>query len=238
MNDVDKTRALAELVRRRHPSATNMNPTDLAGRWLVVEEVPTSTGGIVRSADLVAVAMWPGDGLRIVGYELKVSRSDLKRELAEPSKAIETAAWCDEWWLAVWDGKMLEGLDIPAEWGIVRRMENGGECSLRTERKPAAREIPATIKRGAMVTLLRAAARASAGAWHLSEAVRDASARSYANGQRQGASEVERRIQEALAPAIKHLMPTEPWRRPALDTVCERIVQFVNERAVCGKEGA
>lgn len=55
----------------------------------------------------------------IVGHEVKVSRSDVIAELADPTKADPWAKYCTRWWLVVSDPQLIVGLDIPAAWGVM-----------------------------------------------------------------------------------------------------------------------
>lgn len=58
-----------------------------------------------------------GDGL--VGHEVKVSRSDVLAELADPMKAEPWSKYCSRWWLVVADPSLVDGLDVPEPWGIM-----------------------------------------------------------------------------------------------------------------------
>lgn len=56
----------------------------------------------------------------IVGYEIKVSRSDVLVELNNLEKAELWQSYCNQWWLFVSDRSLVAGLEdrVPAEWGI------------------------------------------------------------------------------------------------------------------------
>lgn len=69
-----------------------------------------------RRADALFIQGVGGKG--IDGYEIKVSRADLRAELADPSKVDSWKRYCRRWWLAVPDDKLLDGMDIPEDWGI------------------------------------------------------------------------------------------------------------------------
>lgn len=69
-----------------------------------------------RRADALFIPGVGGKG--IDGYEIKVSRADLRAELADPRKVDSWKRYCRRWWLAVPDAKMLDGLDVPDDWGI------------------------------------------------------------------------------------------------------------------------
>src|SRR4051812_18306594 len=58
--------------------------------YVLLEQVRGATGiteGADRSADAIAMSVWPSRGLELHGFEVKVSRGDWLRELREPAKA-------------------------------------------------------------------------------------------------------------------------------------------------------
>lgn len=55
----------------------------------------------------------------LVGHEIKVSRSDLMVELLDPLKFEPWAKYCREWWLVVPHPALIDGLQIPATWGVM-----------------------------------------------------------------------------------------------------------------------
>lgn len=83
-------------LRTRHP-AIYMNGPKPTGLWTCLEEW--------MNIDLLAVAAWasvrPFPRYARVGYEVKVSRSDYKRELARPFKRAAAVAFCHEFYFAV-----------------------------------------------------------------------------------------------------------------------------------------
>lgn len=98
------------LIRKRHQGPA----------WVVVTELPNGTGAVAsRRADAVAIGLWPSHGFRIVGYEVKVSRGDVQKELKNPKKADAVGKFCDEWWLVVNDVKIIDGLVLPETWGVL-----------------------------------------------------------------------------------------------------------------------
>lgn len=69
-----------------------------------------------------ADALWAPltlSGGDLVGHEIKVSRSDVLAELADPTKADPWMQYCSRWWLTVSDPALVDGLDIPEAWGIM-----------------------------------------------------------------------------------------------------------------------
>lgn len=88
--------------------------------FALFEEVGNGTGSNCRRhADAVAVGLWPSRGLDIEGIEIKVSRSDWLSELGQPEKADAIAKFCDKWWLAVGDEKIVQPGELPANWGLL-----------------------------------------------------------------------------------------------------------------------
>lgn len=88
--------------------------------WVVFYEVPNGTGFTAsRRADALALQTWPSKGIQLVGFEIKRSRQDLITELKQEGKANAFQKYCSAWWLVVHDSKICDGLEIPANWGIL-----------------------------------------------------------------------------------------------------------------------
>lgn len=78
----------------------------------------TGYGRDVRTADALAMGLWPSRGLHLNGFEIKVGRGDWLSELKKPAKAEEIAQYCDFWWIvAPKDIVKLE--ELPALWGLM-----------------------------------------------------------------------------------------------------------------------
>lgn len=102
--------SLDEMIRKRHSG----------DGWIVLDEVGNGTGyNVSRHADAFAMSIWPSRGYEIHGYEIKRSRGDVKKELDDPAKADAVGKFCDYWWLVVSDLSIIDGLVIPATWGIL-----------------------------------------------------------------------------------------------------------------------
>lgn len=80
-------RQVIDAVRGRHSAA----PPPMPAEWTVLEEY--------RNVDVLAWSAW-GSGERI-GYEVKVSRGDMRRELLDPSKTQLTMRFCHRVYFAV-----------------------------------------------------------------------------------------------------------------------------------------
>lgn len=72
-----------------------------------------------RRADLIWMPTGWSTGTGLVGHEIKVTRSDVLAELADPTKADAWARYCRRWWLVVADPALVDGLTVPEQWGIM-----------------------------------------------------------------------------------------------------------------------
>jgi hypothetical protein len=83
-------RAVKSRLYSRHPGSSEQMP----GPWTVIEEF--------RCIDLLAFSAWSSaQQFARVGYEVKISRSDLRRELLKPHKRTCNVEWCNEFYFAV-----------------------------------------------------------------------------------------------------------------------------------------
>ncbi len=55
----------------------------------------------------------------LIGHEIKVSRSDVLIELADPTKADPWSKFCTRWWLVVAHPSLVSNLEIPEAWGVL-----------------------------------------------------------------------------------------------------------------------
>lgn len=85
-----------------------------APEWIMLDEVSNGRG--TRRSDLLGISLWGSRGIRIYGFELKVSRSDWLNELKNPAKA-EEGAWsqCDRFHLVTPKG-IVEPGEVPLPW--------------------------------------------------------------------------------------------------------------------------
>ena len=118
--------------------------------WATFFEVPNSTGGADRRMDAFSMNMYRSKGFAIQGFEVKISRSDLLRELKDPSKSEALGQYCDFWYLAVPKGLIKEDDQIPEFWGIYE-YENG----ILKIKKKAIKLDPKTVTRPFVAALLR-----------------------------------------------------------------------------------
>jgi len=90
-------RAVKDALYARHHASGEQMP----GAWTVLEEF--------RGIDLLAFsAWWSAGSCARVGYEVKVSRSDMRSELLNPIKRSRNVEWCNEFYFAVPAGMMTD----------------------------------------------------------------------------------------------------------------------------------
>lgn len=107
--------------------------------WLFAPEIKAPHSD--RRADLIVAPLTSTGGLRLVGHEVKVSRSDVLAELADPMKHDDWAKFCTYWWLVVSDPALIEGLDVPEHWGVMSP-PSGRRTRSMTILKPAPKLTP------------------------------------------------------------------------------------------------
>ena len=110
-----------------------------------------------RVCDFMAQDLWLTGGLDLHGHEVKTSRSDWLRELADPSKAGTFKRYCDRWWLVVSDKSIVRPDELPAGWGLMV-LNDGVLRAAKGAPKLTPELLPPTFR----AALLRATAKTSA----------------------------------------------------------------------------
>ena len=90
-------------------------------RYAVIGNVGNYRGfadGGQRRADAVMLSLWKSDGLKIVGFEFKVSRTDFRNELKQPDKWRGIGRFCDAWYIVAPTG-VLKKSEVPDPWGLM-----------------------------------------------------------------------------------------------------------------------
>lgn len=89
--------------------------------WAFLTQVRNGTGWArePRTADALALGLWPSRGLELHGFEVKVSRGDWLAELKAPEKADAIARFCHRWWLVVGHAEIVQPGELPAAWGLL-----------------------------------------------------------------------------------------------------------------------
>ena len=104
-------------------------------RWLHAAEVGDEHG--YRHLDHIVVNCWDSDGHAIDGYEIKISRSDLKRELTDPEKHAVFFPHLDTFSLVA-PHDICRKEELPDKWGFLGVFENAEGKYLKWVRKPNA----------------------------------------------------------------------------------------------------
>lgn len=148
-------REMLDLLHQRYSINRGNGPG-----YAVAEHVKSQAGhDAPRCADFIAMGLWPSQGLHLHGHEVKVSRSDWLRELAEPGKATPFMRYCDRWWLVVPDRAIVRD-DLPAAWGLLVQRGNRLTMAVRApvlQPEPMPRHLLAPLLRATAATAHRRA---------------------------------------------------------------------------------
>lgn len=122
--------------------------------YAVLPGVSNATGATKqRTVDALVMSLWPSRGLTLAAVEIKVSRSDLLRELVDPQKQEPIFKYVDHFWLAVGDESIVREGDVPPTWGLLAPGRGG---SLRVV-KDAPTLTPEPMPRSFLAAILRRA---------------------------------------------------------------------------------
>lgn len=124
-----------------------------APQWAIMWEVADGTGARARRrADAVMMSLWPSAGLELHGVEIKISKSDWKREAKDPTKSEAIAQYCDRWWIHTPPGIVTDLSELPPAWGLRefsgRQWKTVKEAG-KTEAVPVSRDFLAALLRRA-----------------------------------------------------------------------------------------
>jgi hypothetical protein len=124
--------------------------------YALIPQVRNSTGfaARVRTADAIAVSLWPSRGIGIEGFEFKDSRNDWKKELSEPQKAEEISRFCMKWWVVVTNPSIVMPGELPPTWGLMHAAEGSVKVIAKAKQPMPDSQPPAWAF---IASLLRAA---------------------------------------------------------------------------------
>lgn len=95
-------------------------------RYVCMAHVRSDAGfDAQRTADFMALDLWPSQGLLLHGHEVKISRSDWLNELKDPDKSGAFIPHVDYWWLVIADKDMVKPGELPKEWGMMAPDSSG-----------------------------------------------------------------------------------------------------------------
>lgn len=92
-------------------------PEGRAAGGIFAAEIESPDGR--RRADAIWAPWSMTAGDELVGHEVKVARSDVLAELADPMKADPWLGYCSRWYLVLARPALVDGLDVPESWGIM-----------------------------------------------------------------------------------------------------------------------
>ena len=85
--------------------------------WFFRFEVSNGAGmARTRSADAIAMNLWPSHGHVLHGFEIKATRQDWTGELKKPAKSEAFFPHVDFWWLVA-PRAIVKESEIPEDWG-------------------------------------------------------------------------------------------------------------------------
>lgn len=126
---------ILKAIRKRYP----------APEWVIFPQVRNATGysGQVRTADAIAMNLWPSRGMEIIGFEFKSYRSDWLKEIANPAKSAEIQRFCDRWWVVAGATNVFNEADpTPITWGLLEIDHATGKMSVKKDAPKLEAEPP------------------------------------------------------------------------------------------------
>lgn len=92
--------------------------------WAFISHVRNGAGlSATRTADGIAMNLFPSRGMEVWGFEVKTARGDWLSELKNPAKAEEIHKYCDRWFI-VGPDDVIKKDEVPKQWGFMR-VKNG-----------------------------------------------------------------------------------------------------------------
>ncbi len=123
--------------------------------WAFFQEVGNGTGAKgSRYIDGLAVNLYPSTGHKTIGFEVKISTSDLLSELKDLSKSHAFHKYCHQWFLVVPESlcEKIDRYDIPKTWGVMAVRD---DHSIKIKKRPDINETPEPIDKYFMAAILR-----------------------------------------------------------------------------------
>lgn len=161
-----------------------------APAWAFLPQVANGTGAnIARTADALAMSLWPSRGLELFGFEVKATRSDWLRELKDPAKADRVCRFCDRWFLVIGDEGIVQTGELPPAWGLLA--PKSGKLVVKIE---APKIEPQPVTRAFLSAVLRRTAEYVAPRDEAKEAAFEAG---YKSGKERGAEDGKREAARA-----------------------------------------
>jgi len=89
--------------------------------YVYMTEIRSATGFVhnVTYADGLAISLYPSKGYDIHGFEIKISRNDVLKELSYLQKSENIQKFCSRWWLVVGNKSIVDIAELPPYWGLL-----------------------------------------------------------------------------------------------------------------------
>lgn len=140
---------MLDRLRTRYSKRSGNGP-----RWALVSHVRDRAGfDATRTIDAIVMDTWASSGLALHGFEIKVSRADWRREIAQPEKAAAFVRFVDYFWVAA-PRNVVRRDELPDGWGLIETRNGGLAVSVQ-----ARRLAPEPLDRSFVACLMRAACR-------------------------------------------------------------------------------
>lgn len=191
---------MLDLLERKHARTGNGG----SGEYAFMRQLRNDAGfKATRSFDGAAVSLWPSRGYELHLFEVKVTKSDWRHELAKPEKADDACALADRFSVVAPRG-VIDPDEVPVTWGHIEAYggtldEETGQITGRKLRVVKAapllhgRRKRETFPAGLVISMLRAA-----GAVPAQETPSEAALRAAAEEARQAADERWQGIMEGV----------------------------------------
>lgn len=250
VSDIARTALLREAIRELHrqDDAGNGAHSPLSASWALLDEVANVAGWPGGYADVIALHLWPSKAT-MLGYEIKASRTDLRREIdkltAGEVKSERFSAYCSEWRLVVWDRRWVVGesavAGIPASWGLYAWNEDTQKLDALRKATSTGRADGRDYPLAFVAALVRRAVESGAGASVLSW--REARARSEgrSNGKLDERDRIRKLLEtDAVLAAWRDADPAtrRSWSKPQLEDLIEFLTARVGNPAALAERGA
>lgn len=201
---------------------------------VLVEQVGDTTGYRTRRhIDVLALGVWPSRGLFVHAIEVKTTRNDLQREIAQPEKAEAIAKYCDRMFIAAPKG--VRALDlVPQGWGLLQVSDKG--VSVGKEAEPI---TAAPLDRGFLMAVVRATVTQHAEEAQIQERINNAVRTHIATEEKYGLQRIEAQekqiedLQKQLS-GYRRALGTY-WNTPSLADI-GRAIETLN--SLSGQHGA
>ena len=134
--------------------------------FVLLPQVRSCTGFAkqYRTIDALAASVYPSRGLYLAGIEIKVTKTDWRKELREPEKSEELTRFCRYFYVACPTGVVPEG-ELPEAWGLIEVRADGATIT----RRAAVREDVDPPDISMVCSILRTASQALAPTEHLED---------------------------------------------------------------------